>query len=116
MPQYMLTIIEDESRVFAADWAELLAAHQSFGQEVEKAGCKITSGEALHPVATATFLRGTRTPGVQAVDNPHPDAKEVLGGFYVVEAPDEQTARTVAELCPAPFGYVEMRPVMAFAQ
>ena len=68
-------------------------------------------GEALLPVATATFLRGTRSDRVDAVDNPAPDLKEVLGGYYLIEAADEDTARRIAERCPAPHGYIEMRPI-----
>ena len=69
------------------------------------------AGEALQPSATATFLRGTRTAGVHRMDNPLPEVKEVFGGFYVIEAPDDETALKLAEQCPAPFGYVELRPV-----
>ena len=49
------------------------------------------------------------------VDNPGPDVKEVLGGYYLIEADDDDHARRIAERCPAPFGYIEVRPIWEFA-
>ena len=45
------------------------------------------------------------------VDNPAPDLKEVLGGYYLIEAADDAQARRIAERCPAPYGYIEVRPI-----
>ena len=45
------------------------------------------------------------------VDNPAPDLKEVLGGYYLIEAADDEHARRIAERCPAPYGYIEVRPI-----
>jgi hypothetical protein len=114
MPKYLLSIVETESAYAEAGKAELdavMQAHQDFAVAVRKAGGTIESGEALQPVATATFLRGTRTDAVSVVDNPLPEAKEVLGGYYLVDAPDEDVALELAKQCPAPYGYIELRPI-----
>ena len=66
--------------------------HTAFTAEVEEAGGKILGGEALQPSSTATYLRGTRG-DVTVVDNPAPDLKEILGGYYLVEANDDDHAR-----------------------
>ena len=87
----------------------------AFTKEVDELGGTILGGEALQPMATATFLRGTRTDGVDVVDNPAPDLKEVLGGYYLVEAADDEHARRIAERCPAPHGYIEVRPIWEFS-
>ena len=84
--------------------------HAAFTAEVEEAGGKILGGEALQPSSTATYLRGTRG-DVTVVDNPAPDLKEILGGYYLVEADDDDHARKIAERCPAPHGYIEVRPI-----
>ena len=118
MPKYLLLIVEDESAFQSAGQAsfdDVMAAHMSFAKELEELGGKSLGGEALQPVATATFLRGTRTGDVMAVDNPAPDVKETLGGYYLIEAPDDATARRVAERCPAMFGYIEVRPIWDFS-
>ena len=89
MPKYLLLIHEDESAFAAAGQAsfdEVMAAHMAFATELDELGGKSLGGEALQPLATATFLRGTRTAGVAVVDNPAPDVKETLGGYYLVEA------------------------------
>jgi hypothetical protein len=114
MPKYMLLIVEDEAEFAEEGTAEfdaVMAAHEAFGKEVAELGGSIVGGEALQSVSTATFLRNTRTDRVTAVDNPAPDLKEVIGGFYLVEAPDDATARRIAERCPAGTGYIELRPV-----
>lgn len=114
MPRYMLSIVEQEapySEGGGANFDEIMQAHGAFSTAVKEAGASVVSGEALQPMATATFLRGTRTPQVTAVDNPLPEAKEVIGGYYLIEAPDDAVALELAKLCPAPYGYVELRPV-----
>jgi hypothetical protein len=118
MPKYLLLIHEDESAFAAggqASFDEVMAAHMSFATELDELGGKSLGGEALQPLATATFLRGTRTAGVAAVDNPSPDVKEALGGYYLVEAEDDDQARRIAERCPAPHGYIEIRPIWDFS-
>ena len=117
MPKYFLSIVEDQGAYAPgghADFDAVMAAHQDFAEQVGKAGAKLLGGEALQGMSTASFLRGTRTDAVSAVDNPLPDAKEVLGGYYLIEAEDEATALAVAKLCPAPYGYIEVRPIWDF--
>ena len=89
--------------------------HQSFAGEVVAAGGSVLGGEALQPTATATFLRKTRTDDVTIVDNPSPDVKEVVGGYYLIEAADDAKAIEIGKLCPAPAGYIEVRPIWEFA-
>jgi len=47
-------------------------------------------------------------------DGPFVETKEVLGGYYMIDAPDLDTALAVAKTVPARFGGVEVRPVMVF--
>jgi hypothetical protein len=113
MPKYLMMIVEDEAPYSqdGADLSDVMTQHGDFSQQVEAAGAKILGGEALQPRGTATYLRGTRSGDVKAVDNPAPDVKEVVGGYYLVEAADDAQARALAELCPAPYGYIELRPI-----
>jgi hypothetical protein len=114
MPKYLLMIFEAEQpyeEAGEAGFNAVMEAHASFSKELIELGGTALGGEALLPVATATFLRGTRSDRVDAVDNPAPDLKEVLGGYYLIETADEETARRIAERCPAPYGHIEMRPI-----
>ena len=117
MPKYMMLIVESEAvQVWAgeSDFDEVMQHHADFSTAVKAAGASILSGEALQPTATATYLRGTRTADVHTVDNPLPELKEVVGGYYLVEAADDASALELAKLCPAPFGHIELRPVWEF--
>jgi hypothetical protein len=117
MPKYVMVIVESEAAYAEAGeaaFATVMAEHNAFVEEVEKAGGTILGGEALQPSATATYLRGTRTPQVHTTDNPLPELKETVGGYYLVEAADDAAALELAKLCPAAYGYVELRPVWEF--
>ena len=114
MPKYLMLIVEDETSYGdpnTPEFGDLMQQHGDFAAAVDAAGAKVLGGEALQPRTTATFLRGTRTSNVTVVDNPAPDLKEALGGYYLVEAKDDAQARQLAELCPAPYGYIELRPI-----
>jgi len=112
MAQYLILIHEDET-AYATGGEELsrevMAAHEAFAAAVPGLGAKLVGGEALQPTTTATRVRGG-----EVTDGPFAETKEALGGYYLVEAPDLDTALAVAKLCPARFGGVEVRPVMSF--
>jgi hypothetical protein len=118
MPLYMYNLYEDAMAYAeggAANFDAVMKLHQDFSKIVEESGAKIVAGEALQPSSTASFLRNTCTDKVQAVDNPLPELKETLGGFYVVDVKDEAQAMELARSVPAPHGFVEVRPVWEFS-
>ena len=113
MTRYMILIYEDEAAYATATpevMGEVMQAHNDFQVQVEQHGAKFLGGEALQPTGTATSIRG----GSEVTDGPFAETKEALGGFYLVDAPDLDTALTLGKLCPARFGGVEVRPVMTF--
>ena len=73
----------------------------------------IVAGEQLQPVDTSTTVRvqGGKT---LLSDGPFIDAKEHVGGFYLIEADDLDHALAISKLCPAPYGGVEVRPVAVY--
>ncbi len=112
MSQYMILIYEDEASYATATpevLGEVMEAHNRFAAGVEQLGAKLLGGEALQDTSTATTVRGS-----DVTDGPFVETKEVLGGFYLVDAPDLDTALAVARTVPARFGGVEVRPVMTF--
>jgi hypothetical protein len=106
--QYLVLIYEDEAGWQAGGPAAEagMAAHTEFAQ---KHGDVLRGGEALQPTSTATTIRD----GV-VTDGPFVEAKEALGGYYVIEADDLDQALAIAKDVPAPFGGVEVRPIMTF--
>ncbi|HEX5496008.1 MAG TPA: YciI family protein [Mycobacteriales bacterium] len=83
-------------------------AHQRHGEDVEKFGGRMLTAFALQPSTTATSIRGDTI-----TDGPFVEAKEVVAGFYVIEAPDLDAALEIARRNPATWqgGGVEVRPV-----
>ena len=78
-------------------------------EEMAQAGV-MQGGEALQPVETATTVR-VRDGKVSATDGPFAETKEHLGGFWILELPDLDTALALAakgsKACRGP---VEVRP------
>jgi hypothetical protein len=113
MAQYLILIYEDEAQYATASpqvFDEVMQAHNAFAGQVEEHGAKLLGGNALQSTGTATSIRG----GSDVTDGPFVETKEVLGGYYLIEAPDLDAALAVGKLCPARFGGVEVRPVMTF--
>ena len=67
----------------------------------------------LHPVETATTVR-VQNGKVLLTDGPFVDAKEHLGGYYIVEVDDLDAALDIAARIPAARmgGAIEVRPLM----
>ena len=112
MSQYLILIYEDEAGYATATpdvYGAILQEHNAFAAGVERLGAKLVGGEALQSTTTATTVRGG-----EVTDGPFVETKEALGGYYVLDAPDLDTALAVARTVPARFGGVEVRPVMTF--
>lgn len=78
-------------------------------EELERTGA-MRVAYALTPRDLATSIRGDII-----TDGPFVDAKEIVAGFYVLEAPDLDAALALAKLNPAcqEGGGVEVRPIAA---
>ena len=73
----------------------------------------VTGGAQLCPADTATTVR-VREGRTLTTDGPFPETKEVLGGYYLFEADDLDSAIEIASRVPAARmgGAVEVRPVV----
>jgi hypothetical protein len=120
--RYLFAIYEDEAGYAGLTGAELDAVwhrHDDFVFAVKRAGAVVVSGEALAPRAQAMFVRpGTHGHGeterrAEPILVDDPARAETLGGYYVIEARDDEQALQLAALCPVELGFVEVRPVMA---
>jgi hypothetical protein len=102
-------MVEGETSPSDAEIQRAYAAVDAFNAEVQSAGAWVFAG-GLHPPDTATVVRGQ---GGQVVttDGPFPEAKEQLGGIWVIEAPDLDAALAWAAKGSAACGRpVEVRP------
>jgi hypothetical protein len=78
-------------------------------EELERTGA-MRAAWALTPRDLATSVRGD-----VVTDGPFVDAKEIVAGFYILEAADLDAALAIAKLDPAcqEGGGVEVRPIAA---
>ncbi len=118
MPKYAALIYSDaagEAREpTPEERQEVMSGYREFGQNAAEV---LRGGEALHPTATATTVHVEGGKGGKAVftDGPFAETKEVLGGFYLIEAADLDEALGWAQQIPgAWYGKVEVRPVVEF--
>lgn len=97
-----------------AIWEQVTNEYNAYTQMLRDRGAYL-GGEALEPNPTATTVRikdGERI----VTDGPFVEAKEAIGGFYLVEARDLDEAIELAAACPgAKFGAIEIRPVIDFS-
>ena len=111
--QYMLLIYTDGA---VESWDSLSEGEQQailaeYGAISQAPG--VVGGAQLAPVTSATTVR-VQDGRTLTTDGPFAETKEVLGGFYTVEADDIDVALEVAARIPAARmgGKVEVRPLI----
>jgi hypothetical protein len=111
MTQYLLSVwmVEGAEPPSEEIIKKMYADVDSFNQKLQASGAWVFAG-GLHPSDTATVVNANNG-DVLVTDGPFAEAKEQLGGFWVVEAPDLDAALKLAAegstACGAP---VEVRP------
>jgi hypothetical protein len=113
--QYMLLIYGNEAGLQTASKAEMdqmLAAYGAYTEALNKAGV-IAGANRLQRSTSATTVRVTNGK-TKVLDGPYAEAKEQLGGYYLIDVPDLDAALSWAGRCPgASHGVVEVRPIWA---
>ena len=111
MKQYLLAVHTDYGQPLPPQ-DEMQQAYESvdaFNAELRSAGVWVFAG-GLHPPSTATVVR-TQAGEVITTDGPFSETKEQLGGFWVIRAPDLDSALDWAARGSAACGNpVEVRP------
>jgi hypothetical protein len=86
-----------------------MAETERFNQRLRDEGYWVFAG-GLKAASTATVVDGQGDSPV-VTDGPYLESKEHIGGFWVIEAPDDETARRLAvDASRACGGKVEVRP------
>jgi hypothetical protein len=118
MPQYAALIYEpgdpDWGALDTPEKQQMMSEYGAFGAT---AAAVLRGGAALYPTSTATTVRVTGGKGGDIVtsDGPFAETKEVLTGFYLLEAADLDEAVKWASQIPAAWtSKVELRPVLEF--
>ena len=92
---------EDEGRAL---YAEMLA----FGQGLAARG-QLVASESLRPDSSGVRIQ-CRSEQASLIDGPFSEAREMVGGFFLIECGGRDEAVRIAEACPAArFATVEVR-------
>jgi hypothetical protein len=96
---------------------ELLAAMGKYNEELARAGV-LLAAEGLHPSSRGARVRITEG-GRTVVDGPFTEAKELVAGFWLIQAKSRDEAVEWARRCPNPTpgseGEIEIRQVLEAA-
>lgn len=112
--KYMMLIAGDEAAWEAQTDAERAAMYQrveTWWTEQREAG-RLVGGHELQPSSTATTVRLDRDGRATVVDGPFVEAKEMLGGYAILDVPDLDAAIAVAASWPEPGDTLEVRPIV----
>ena len=111
--QYLLMIYANEveyGKIDPATSKKTLEEYGAFTQSIIQSG-NFKAGDRLQPTTTATTVR-VRDGKTLTTDGPFAETREQLGGYYLIDVPDLDSAISWAARCPsASHGTVEVRPV-----
>lgn len=112
MPNFML-LLHESPDTFAAvspdDIQRVIEKYSVWRQSLASSG-KLTGGEKLKDEGGKHLSK--KGSEVRVVDGPFNEAKEVMGGFFMIEAEDYSEAVELARGCPhLEYGWVELREV-----
>jgi hypothetical protein len=117
--KYVLMFCDTPELYDQVDDADAKQVHEEiwawFGEH-DAAGRIADMGAHLQPVTTATTVRSNGADPV-VVDGPFSEAKEVVGGFTVIDVPDLDAALAMARTWPPlkqPGVSVEVRPIVEY--
>jgi len=116
MAKYMALIYGDESVWLSQTEDEARENGQRHEAFAEIAGAAVLAGAELDATKSARSIRSDAGGHQTVTDGPFVEAKEVLGGYYLLEAADLDAAISLARRLPeasAAHSGVEVRPLVS---
>jgi hypothetical protein len=111
MPKYLVTIQHPDDYDPSLEDEQVVRDISALNQEMEAAGARVFAGGLEH-ASKAKSLRKQPDRDVIVTDGPYTEAKEHIGGFWILEAADMDEAlawaRKAVEACRVP---VEVRRI-----
>jgi hypothetical protein len=112
--KYILMLYQDEAgfwfKLTQSEQQRAIADYGAFTSAMEEAGV-LRDTNRFQPYYTATTVR-IADGKPQVANQPYGDSKEQLGGYFIIEVPDQDVAISWAGRCPATsHGVVEVRPL-----
>ncbi len=110
--EFMLILSEDPELIATKEQREL--AFQRVGEYAMGliGDGVLNAGSPLHPIREARKVR-IRDGKQRVLDGPFAESKEVIAGYFIIDAADLDAAVAIAARCPnAEFGSVEVREIV----
>ena len=109
MNKYMLILFEKGGEYDSMSPEEYQKEFEAHGKWMEELGERYVSGEPLEPPALT--VRGKEK---VVTDGPFVEAKELVGGFYIIKAESLAEAAEISKGCPVLRlgGSIEVREIM----
>jgi hypothetical protein len=112
--KYMLLIYYDEQSLSEAEREACYVESTQLAREIKSSG-QYLAANPLQPTSMATSVR-VRDGKRFVTDGPFAETREQLGGYFLIDAKDLDTAIGIAARIPmACKGTVEIRPVIEIA-
>jgi hypothetical protein len=89
---------------------ERVQAMNRYNEELSRAGALLAL-DGLHPPSAATRLRFTRGERPTVTDGPFTEAKELVGGYWIIQARSKEEAVEWASRAPIGDGTIEVRQI-----
>ena len=107
MPQFVLMLRDSgsfPSDISPEEIQEIIQRYSDWKDKIQGTGQKLHDGEGRVVVR--------KDGGLAVTDGPYVESKEVLGGYFLVEAEDYDAASKLVEDCPhLDFGSIEIRRI-----
>jgi hypothetical protein len=115
--RFLIIISSDENADKTAtpkEREEVFGAYMKYTEDLGKAGVML-AGEALHPSSKNGARVSVKNGKRNVTDGPFAEAKEVVGGYYLIQVKSKEEAIEWGARCPgAQYGTIEVREVMEF--
>ena len=109
--KYMLLIYADEHALSETERQQCYAESTQFAHEIKASG-QYLAANPLHPTSMATSVQ-VRDGKRLVTEGPFAEAREQLGGYFLIDAKDLDQAIGIAARIPmARKGTVKIRPVI----
>jgi hypothetical protein len=89
---------------------EIVQAMNRYNEELAKAGALLAL-DGLHPPSTATRLTFSGGDRPTVTDGPFTEAKELVGGYWIIQARSKEEAVEWASRAPVGAGTIEVRQI-----
>jgi hypothetical protein len=107
--KYLLAIKGGET-LSEADLKRFMQEHDRLGRDLAQQG-KLVDSNPLGPKTGMAKIEAAKGGGRLVIDGPFAETKELLGGYYVIEAGSRDEAVEWAKRIPLTTGSVEVYPI-----